>query len=968
MSFLANLRQQHSDKQTLQLDYWLSHEAATACLKLQLVLQNSNASRLQNRQAYTLNREHLHTPPGFLASQDLNILQSLLALDATFLDKHQFALPPSTPWSLIQCLVGTQRCFFKTPVAAARPLALGKTLSVQPQWQLQHCANYILHWQLQQPAHAFCMAFERHLVYLKFEKQQVLVGATDTDAIGAAAPNYWQWSKLRIPAYPATEKSEPALAALAALSIPIPLPPPPPLHDKDSQVQALLYCGTGRSAQGELSLQISLVNHAFCSLPRLVHPSHPPDLPSHQPDLNEHYWDGKQLWRLRAEAQQLSILQPIRQIINTLCRGRGTDTWQVDDSLSWRQLLVEQRLALQNLGLVFCFAQDFKHRYSACQGWQLQLQQTGDGQIALDIQLRTHDSNIALKDIITQLQNYNREAKTDELCLRLPDGRIVLLAAKQAFSLLEELEDWVFSSQGFCLDPAQSYRLANIQQALPENAEWRGDLDTLNRAIAVKQSPVVLDSQFTAVSATLRPYQWLGVCWLHHLKQQGFNGLLADDMGLGKTLQTIALLAFEKQRGLLQQPCLVVVPLSLLHNWRTELQRFAPQLRCLVIHGNKRHQHWPELNNFDILISTYHSVALDLDHWQRQKLNWLILDEAQHIKNPSTGWSQALKQISSDNRLCLSGTPMENHLGELWSIMDFLMPGCLGNQRYFQQRFRKAIEVDANTTRLQQLLQRIAPFVLRRTKDQIATDLPAKTEIVQRIELDSQQRDFYEQVKQDTKQALLTQVETNHDKGKQQIAALNAILKLRQVCCDPQLLPNASSACPSAKKSHCLEMIQSLVEQQRSILVFSQFTQMLNLLKEALDQRQIDNLSLTGSTKNRAQVVEAFQQGKAPVFLISLKAGGTGLNLTRADTVIHYDPWWNSALQNQASDRAHRIGQDKPVFVYKLIAANTIEEKVEQLQAQKALLSQHIDQQAQASAKSFAVNFEQLLNLFYDDE
>ena len=959
MSFLANLRQQHSSKQSLQLYYWLSHHPQDNSLMLELILQESAEKFGGKPQTYQLNREHLHTPPGFLSPLDIDILQSLITLEPKVLGKPQIHLPPASSWPLFQSLIRTRRCVFKT-LGQQRPLTIieGPNLNADIAWQINLAGHYFAAWRIQEKPHLCFAALDKHLIYIDIQAKQAILGTAqfaqapvNQDTANQESINFATINRLSFAAYTQTPNLPQGLAA----------PPVLPLEQRESQVQILLVCDNLNRQQGKLSMQVSLIDAHVCSLGR--------DINQHSEEtLLEHYWDGSKLCQLKALSPDHN-LEKVQQIIHDICGKPTHNAWHIESEQSWRQLLIEQRQALQALGVTFVKAKNFKFHFLAWQSWLIDITENNEQNVLFDIQLQTQENSIPLREVLAQLQQYNRETQAGECSIALSDGRILLIPAKQAQSLLDELEGIELGGQGFMLEKAQSYRLANIHTAVGETSHWQGELDSLNRSIAVQQSPAVLDTQFSAVNAQLRPYQWLGVCWVHHLKQHGFNGLLADDMGLGKTLQTIALLAFEKQQGVLQAPCLVVVPLSLIHNWVSEINKFAPQLKTCVIHGAKRHQHWSSLKEYDVLISTYHSLYLDINQWQQQPLAWLILDEAQHIKNPRTRWSQALKYITSQHRLCLSGTPVENHLGELWSIMDFLMPGSLGSQSYFQQHFRKAIEIDANAARLEQLLKRVAPFMLRRTKDQIAQDLPPKTEIVQRIELDTEQRHFYDELKRETQQALQAQLESNEgNTGTKQMAALNAILRLRQACCDPSLLPQAEAGLPSAKKEACIEMITSLVEQKRSILVFSQFTQMLNLLKEALDQRSIDNLSLCGSTRNRAQVVADFQQGKAPVFLISLKAGGTGLNLTRADTVIHYDPWWNVSLEKQASDRAHRIGQDKPVFVYKLIAADTIEEKVEQLQAKKALISQHIDREAQTNANAFALNFEQILQLVYQDE
>jgi len=466
------------------------------------------------------------------------------------------------------------------------------------------------------------------------------------------------------------------------------------------------------------------------------------------------------------------------------------------------------------------------------------------------------------------------------------------------------------------------------------------------------------------VKADLRPYQWLGVCWLQHLYDCKINGLLADDMGLGKTLQTISFLSFQKEQGLMEAPALIVMPTSLLYNWEREIKQFAPQLTVQIMHGSQRHVHWDNLAKANIILSSYQLIANDINRWQECPLSWLILDEAQVIKNPRTQVSQALREMSCANKLCLSGTPMENHLGELWSIYDFLMPNCLGSKQEFRHYFQYPIEREGNTQRLQQLLNRIGPFMLRRTKDQVVKELPKKTISTQIVSLSERQHSFYDQIRDFTWSELEGKL-TEGNEGKKQILLLSAILKLRQACCDPRLLNEHEI--PSAKTEHCLDMISELVEEKRSILVFSQFTSLLDILADELDKKNITYLMLTGKTRNRQDLVDRFQSGCAPVMLMSLKAGGVGLNLTRADTVIHFDPWWNSAAEQQATDRAHRIGQDKPVFVYKLITEGTIEEKISKLQERKAILSQHINDKAISSAEKFSMSLEELLTLVKGD-
>jgi SNF2 family DNA or RNA helicase len=318
---------------------------------------------------------------------------------------------------------------------------------------------------------------------------------------------------------------------------------------------------------------------------------------------------------------------------------------------------------------------------------------------------------------------------------------------------------------------------------------------------------------------------------------------------------------------------------------------------------------------------------------------YLVLDEAQVIKNTQTKTRQIIQQLQAKHRLCLTGTPLENHLGELWSLFHFLAPGFLGTQKQFRQFFQHPIEKKQDEAVRSALVRRLQPFVLRRNKNQVASELPPKTEITRIIELHGFQRDLYESIRMTTERSVREAI-ANQGLGKSQWVFLEALLKLRQVCCDPRLLnkEDERAKAASAKLDVCLELIDNLIEEGRSVLVFSQFTSMLALIEEALCERGYNYLKLTGKTRNRSEIIQRFQAGEAPVFLISLRAGGVGLNLTRADTVIHYDPWWNPAVEDQATDRTHRIGQKKPVFVYRLIGAGTVEEVMMKMQKQKRVL------------------------------
>jgi SNF2 family DNA or RNA helicase len=368
------------------------------------------------------------------------------------------------------------------------------------------------------------------------------------------------------------------------------------------------------------------------------------------------------------------------------------------------------------------------------------------------------------------------------------------------------------------------------------------------------------------------------------------------------------------------------------------------------------------------VITSYPLAVRDIDVLAAQDWHYVVLDEAQRIKNSRSQAALALKGLRAQHRLCLSGTPLENHLGELWSLMDFVCPGLLGSELQFRERYRQPIEKRQDHLQAQHLARRVRPFILRRTKQQVAQELPAKTETLLRVELSGAQADLYETVRATMDEKLRDAIE-KQGLARSQIMVLDALLKLRQVCCDPRLLKGeardaqaaAGKAAPSAKLELLLDLLPTLVEDGRRVLLFSQFTEMLALIETELVRLKLPYLILTGETDDRAGLVAQFQQGEVPLFLISLKAGGVGLNLTAADTVILYDPWWNPAVEQQAIDRAYRIGQDKPVFVYKLLASGTVEDKMIELQARKAGLA---DLLLKGVASDAALNAEDFDDLF----
>jgi superfamily II DNA or RNA helicase len=437
---------------------------------------------------------------------------------------------------------------------------------------------------------------------------------------------------------------------------------------------------------------------------------------------------------------------------------------------------------------------------------------------------------------------------------------------------------------------------------------------------------------------TLRPYQRDGLGWLHFLNRFGFGGCLADDMGLGKTVQVLALLQARRQIG---KPSLVVVPKSLVFNWIEEAKRFTPDLRVLDHTGIARARSSEQFKDFDIVLTTYGTMRLDAPFLKDVDFDYVVLDEAQAIKNASSESAKAARLLRADHRLVLSGTPVQNHLGELWSLFEFLNPGMLGGASVFKASGAGSSNpIDREGREL--LSRALRPFILRRTKEQVATDLPEKTEQTIWCDLEPEQRKLYDELREHYRVSLLERVAAEGI-NKAKIQVLEALLRLRQAACHPGLIDKNRTDESSAKLESLIEQVSEVLDEGHKVLVFSQFTSMLAIVRKHLDKRKITYEYLDGKTRDRQQRVERFQNDPdCKLFLISLKAGGLGLNLTAAEYVFLLDPWWNPAIESQAIDRAHRIGQTRNVFAYRLIARDTVEQKVLELQSRKKALADMI--------------------------
>ena len=535
---------------------------------------------------------------------------------------------------------------------------------------------------------------------------------------------------------------------------------------------------------------------------------------------------------------------------------------------------------------------------------------------------------------------------------RLKNGKVALLDTGAVEELQEILLDCGPEQR------AGGYRISNSQAGfldaslraqeawkLDASKEWRDQVGRQSGSQAI-DTPDLGD-----LKEVLRPYQQQGMAWMVFLRKSGFGGILADEMGLGKTVQTLAYLrvlvrefhGLKERRdevagsGNLKRPALIVCPTSLVFNWVAEAARFTPELRVLAIDGPSRQELFDEMSRHDLVVTSYALLRRDAERYREVFFDTVILDEAQHIKNRQTQNAMAVKAIRSAHRFVLTGTPLENSVLDVWSIFDFLMPGYLGSVTDFKERYETPITKEKDQAAHTRLARRLRPFMLRRLKRDVVADLPAKIEQVAFCEMSAEQGAIYRQIL-DAGRKEVMEAAGSPSAGKGRIAALNALLRLRQVCCDPRLLKadGIDPSLNSGKIDLFEELLEEVIDGGHRVLVFSQFVSMLTILRERLEKDSVRYCYLDGGTVDRGDVVARFQQDTAiPVFLISLKAGGVGLNLTGADTVIHFDPWWNPAVEDQATDRAHRIGQSRVVTSYKLITRGTVEEKILSLQGRK---------------------------------
>jgi len=757
---------------------------------------------------------------------------------------------------------------------------------------------------------------------------------------------------------PSVKKSELHDFAMDALSLvpTLPLPDSMEMHESTDKPQARFYL-LSSSFEGEKRHYVEL---AFGYGDDLVYGAE-----EGTPLLRK---DGDTLYRIHRDlAYELAANTMMKDFgFTTVVHDKRLFYYPSEDALArWKFLVDEGIKRLEKQGYYVEIERSFMMKFSSVEQLNIKVDEKQNW-FDVSMHIEVDNREINLLEVVSELlmQSDDTAKLPDEFSFEIEEDHYVTLASEQFKSIVNTLLSLYKGERVEMLNIKQyeAHMLPKIGKGITYSGKGSKNVSTLKNALESFKG-IEEVSLSKGLNATLREYQQEGVNWFGFLEKFGFGGILADDMGLGKTIQTLAFLQHYKEEGKLKLPVLIVAPTSLLSNWKNETKKFTPDLKLHIHHGLKRSKDESNINSYDIIVTTYALLSRDISFLEKLNFSYLILDEAQNIKNHKSKAHAAAKKINASNAVALSGTPMENHLGELWAIFDVVMPNFLDSYKNFKAFYQTPIEKEHDQQRSQVLRERIAPFVLRRTKEKVATELPPKTIMTRSVKFEKEQAKLYESIRISMEKKVRDVIKEKGI-GKSHITILDALLKLRQVCCDPRLVPleEAQQIEQSAKLTMLLELVEELLEEGRRILIFSQFTSMLAIIESELLKRKVSLTKLTGSTTNREKVINTFTSGQADVFLISLKAGGVGLNLTQADTVIHYDPWWNPAAEDQATDRAYRIGQEKPVFVYKLIIENSVEEKILELQQQKkeranALYSDTQDEAASLDAESLLALF-----------
>jgi superfamily II DNA or RNA helicase len=917
---------------------------AGLCVDVMVSRQNKSGALSKRLERANFDRAERGVRPGYILQEDIDLYLSLNRKVQSYWHSNTSTGLTLPSFGALERLIATGRLYWED--LETGPLHMGEPLSGKIDWELSD-KDYKLHPRLRvEGARAFGGEFMAYV-----DTEQCKIGEIEF-SIGLKQAQ----ALLEAPALKPEHAAHVAIALQTAVPQGHDLLPRPPLpsietEEAPARILRLMTANAGSHGQGfnvpliEIALRYANVRRTWSALAN--------DERTHVEAVK----DGRIVRALRHfdyEASLITALVQCDAIKATSIYPALAKTYAhhltFEDDLEWLAFLEEILPALQSQGVEVEIDKNFPFQIGKVTRDLNFAFHEGSGfdWLELDVGIEVDGEKVDLAPMLAELisspaldlDDLRSMADLDHsYFFKNRAGRYFSVAITRLLPLIISLHELRLG--GFSVTRSGAFRLHKASKAFLDfdgdtalGTTDAGTVKSAYRQLCAPETlaPLTLPDGF---KADLRPYQQTGVAWLNALRETGLGGILADDMGLGKTVQVLAFLAREKDCGRLSRAALIVTPTSLLANWQAEAAKFTPDLKLMVLHGKDRRDLQEEASTADIVLTTYPLVTRD-QAWL-ESIQWyvLILDEAQAIKNPAATTTRLINKLKADHRFCLSGTPMENHLGELWSLMNFANPGFLGDRSDFARVFRTPIEKNANASVQKLLVRRVKPFLLRRTKADVAKELPPKSEIIERITLQGKQRDLYDTIRLSLHKKV-RQAISERGLAKSHIIVLDALLKLRQVCCDPSLLdvPGAENA-PSAKLDRLMEMVSALTEEGRRIIVFSQFTSMLDLIAARLENADFKFGMLTGKTKNRKKEVDAFQSGDCPIFLISLKAGGTGLNLTHADTVILYDPWWNPAVEAQAIDRAYRIGQDKPVFVYRLCAEGTIEDKMDEMKARK---------------------------------
>lgn len=662
--------------------------------------------------------------------------------------------------------------------------------------------------------------------------------------------------------------------------------------------------------------------------------------------------DGQRLSTTRDLKAEQNNLEDLRKRVSILQKELTNNTWKLENAEACLQLLLELKPLMDDQSIIVEWPRGEKLKLDAIAGidqFRLSIRE-GSNWFELEGELKVNEEKVlSLQEL---------------LLLSEKETSFVEISPGKFLALTEEFRKRLQAVNGLPALDKKTGKLLLHPLAAPGFQDFADAIEQIDAPPAFLENKQRLEAAFAknfkvpkSFRADLRPYQKEGYQWLCRCAEWGVGACLADDMGLGKTIQALALLSRRAKRG----PALVVAPASVCRNWVAETERFSPSLTPVLFGEGDREQDIKSAGNGHVIIVTYDLMVRETALFLSKKWGTAILDEAQAIKNHTTQRSKTAMDLDADFKMIMTGTPIENHLGELWNLFHFINPGLLGSLDSFNQRFTLPIEKYNNHNRREQLQRLIKPFILRRKKDEVLKDLPEKTEVTLSVTLTDKERAFYEALRRNALENLMNT--EGEQAGHHHLRILAEIMKLRRAACHPSLADSSVSFKSSAKLDLFGEIVEELLENEHKALVFSQFVDHLKILEKYLKKQKISYQYLDGSTpgKKRQKAIDAFQAGEGDVFLISLKAGGTGLNLTAADYVIHTDPWWNPAVEDQATDRAHRIGQEKPVTVYRLIAEQTIEEKILKLHAQKRELADSLLAGTNTSAKLSAKDLMELL-------